>query len=246
MTDRKRAWARITTASSAALLLMAVISLWQVFDDYNELYNPESNSLVKLEPGDSITFELESSILISALRVAEGGTPDANLRLTDGQGNEVAGRGARALEFDRYDERNGTSFSIVRVFENIDGGEYTLDNLGTTTLWLVDDEDSANKLSGIVWTYLFYIGCCLGSPIGLVGLVLAIMVWTDKRKMPDQFVLIEDGRVIIGNSQSDLEGDREPSEAPNPFSDTNRQPPSITTDPPDEEDRGSWKSWDEG
>ena len=246
MTDRKRAWARITTASSAALLLMAVISLWQVFDDYNELYNPESNSLVKLEPGDSITFELESSILISALRVAEGGTPDANLKLTDGQGNEVAGRGARALEFDRYDERNGTSFSIVRVFENIDGGEYTLDNLGTTTLWLVDDEDSANKLSGIVWTYLFYIGCCLGSPIGLVGLVLAIMVWTDKRKMPDQFVLIEDGRVIIGNSQSDLEGDREPSEAPNPFSDPNRQPPSITTDPPDEEDRGSWKSWDEG
>ncbi len=246
MTDRKRAWARITTASSAVLLLMAVISLWQVFDDYNELYNPESNSLVKLEPGDSITFELESSILISALRVAEGGTPDANLKLTDGQGNEVAGRGARALEFDRYDERNGTSFSIVRVFENIDGGEYTLDNLGTTTLWLVDDEDSANKLSGIVWTYLFYIGCCLGSPIGLVGLVLAIMVWTDKRKMPDQFVLIEDGRVIIGNSQSDLEGDREPSEAPNPFSDTNRQPPSITTDPPDEEDRGSWKSWDEG
>jgi hypothetical protein len=225
---------------------MAVISLWQVFDDYNELYNPESNSLVKLEPGDSITFEVESSILISALRVAEGGTPDANLKLTDGQGNEVAGRGARALEFDRYDERNGTSFSIVRVFENIDGGEYTLDNLGTTTLWLVDDEDSANKLSGIVWTYLFYIGCCLGSPIGLVGLVLAIMVWTDKRKMPDQFVLIEDGRVIIGNSQSDLEGDREPSEAPNPFSDTNRQPPSITTDPPDEEDRGSWKSWDEG
>ena len=124
--------------------------------------------------------------------------------------------------------------------------EYTLENLGTTTLWLVDDEDSANKLSGIVWTYLFYIGCCLGSPIGLVGLVLAIMVWTDKRKMPDQFVLIEDGRVIIGNSQSDLEGDREPSEAPNPFSDPTRQPPSITTDPPDEEDRGSWKSWDEG
>ena len=68
MTDRKRAWARITTASSAALLLMAVISLWQVFDDYNELYNPESNSLVKLEPGDSITFEIESSILVSALR----------------------------------------------------------------------------------------------------------------------------------------------------------------------------------
>lgn len=246
MTDRKRAWARITTASSAALLLMAVISLWQVFDDYNELYNPESNNLVKLEPGDSITFEIESSILVSALRVSDGGSPDADLILTDSQGNELPGRGARALEFDRYDERNGTSFSVVRVFENI-GGEYTLENLGATTLWLVDDEDSANKLSGIVWTYLFYIGCCLGSPIGLVGFVLAIMVWTDKRKMPDQFVIIDDGRVIIGNAQSDMEDDQNPPEAPNPFSDTNRQPPStISTDASKEKDGESWKSWDEG
>ena len=73
---------------------------------------------------------------------------------------------------------------------------------------------------------MFYIGCCLGSPIGLVGFVLAIMVWTDKRKMPDQFVIIDDGRVIIGNAQSDMEDDQNPPEAPNPFSDTNRQPPS--------------------
>ena len=246
MTDRKRAWARITTASSAALLLMAVISLWQVFDDYNELYNPESNSLVKLEPGDSVTLEIENSGLVSALRVSDGGSPDADLKLTDSQGDEVLGRGARALEFDRYDEQNRTSFSVVRVFENI-GGEYTLENLGTTTLWLVDDEDSANKLSGIVWTYLFYIGCCLGSPIGLIGFVLAIMVWTGKRKMPDQVVIIEDGRVIIGNAQSDMEGDQKPSEPPNPFSDTNRQPPSTAvTESSKEKDGDSWKSWDEG
>ena len=122
-----------------------------------------------------------------------------------------------------------------------------MENLGTTTLWLVDDEDSANKLSGIVWTYLFYIGCCLGSPIGLVGFVLAIMVWTDKRKMPDQFVIIDDGRVIIGNAQSDMEGDQKPPEAPNPFSDTNRQPPStISTDASNDKEGESWKSWDEG
>ena len=94
---------------------------------------------------------------------------------------------------------------------------------------------------------MFYIGCCLGSPIGLVGFVLAIMVWTDKRKMPDQFVIIEDGRVIIGNAQSDMEGDQKPPEAPNPFSDTNRQPPStISTDASNEKDGESWKSWDEG
>ena len=242
MTDRKRAWARITTASSAVLLLMAVISLWQVFDDYNDLYNPESNNLVKLEPGDSITFEIENSMLVSALRVSDDGSPEAELTLTDGEGNEVPGRGARAFEFDRYDQPNETAFSIVRVFENI-GGEYTLENWGSSTLWLVDDEESANELSGIVWTYLFYIGCCLGSPIGIVGFVLAIMVWSDKRKMPDQFVIIEDGSVIIQNIQAEIEDSQKPSETPDPFLDINRQSPAES---PNEDDSDSWKSWDEG
>ena len=242
MTDRKRAWARITTASSAVLLLMAVISLWQVFDDYNDLYNPESNNLVKLEPGDSITFEIENSMLVTALRVSDDGSPDAELTLTDREGNEVLGRGAGAFEFDRYDQPNETAFSIVRVFENI-GGEYTLENWGSSTLWLVDDEESANELSGIVWTYLFYIGCCLGSPIGIVGFVLAIMVWSDKRKMPDQFVIIEDGSVIIQNIQAEIEDSQKPSETPDPFSDVNRQRPAES---PNEDDNDSWKSWDEG
>jgi hypothetical protein len=44
-----------------------------------------------------------------------------------------------------------------------------------------------------------------------------------------------------------LEGDQKPPEAPNPFSDTNRQPPStISTDASNEKDGESWKSWDEG
>ena len=87
----------------------------------------------------------------------------------------------------------------------------------------------------------------MGSPIGLVGFVLAIMVWTDKRKMPDQFLIIDDGRVVIGNAQSDMENDQNPPKAPNPFSDTNRQPPStISVDASNEKDDESWKSWDEG
>ena len=94
---------------------------------------------------------------------------------------------------------------------------------------------------------MFYVGCCLGSPIGLVGFVLAIMVWTDKKKMPDQFVIIDDGRVIIGNAQSDMEGNQTTPEAPNPFLDTNQKPPStISTDASNEKDGESWKSWDEG
>ena len=73
------------------------------------------------------------------------------------------------------------------------------------------------------------------------------MVWTDKRKMPDQFVIIDDGRVIIGDAPSDMKGDQKSPEAPNPFSDTDRQPEStISTDASYEKDGESWKSWDEG
>tara|TARA_B100000686_G_scaffold348624_1_gene440126 strand:+ start:8485 stop:9213 length:729 start_codon:yes stop_codon:yes gene_type:complete len=242
VTDGKRRWARITTASSAVLLLIAVVSLWQVYDDYSELYDPEGNYIVKLGPGESETFKIESSILVSALRVSDDGTPDANLTLVDNQGNEVTGRESGFLEFDRFDRESGTRYSVVRVFEDV-GGEFTLENQGSSSLWLVDDEESATILSGIVWTYLFYIGCCLGSPIGLIGFVLAIMVWTDKRKMPDQFVIIEDGSVIIGSVQGEEAEVTESDRPPSPFSDSNEPPPAETSEEKGDE---SWKSWDEG
>ena len=53
MTDGRRRWTRITTASSAVLLLIAVVSLLQLEDDYLNNYDPEKNSVVRLEPGGS-------------------------------------------------------------------------------------------------------------------------------------------------------------------------------------------------
>ncbi len=241
MTDGRRRWARITTATSAILLLLAVISLWQVYDDYIDSYDPERNYIVKLEPGDSETFEIGNSILVSALRVSEGDSPDADLSLFDSEGNVVSGRAPGILEPDRVGPDKETWYSSVRVFEGI-GGQYRLENNGESTLWLVDDEESANDLAGNVWMYLFYIGCCIGSPVGMVGFILAIMVWTDKRKMPDQFVIIEDGSVIIGGPPGDSEI-AVPDVAPSPF--VVMSEPEPDSSPKTELDE-SWKSWDDG
>ena len=130
----------------------------------------------------------------------------------------------------------------MRIFESLDGN-YTLQNHGDSDLWLVDDEGSANKLLGNIWMYLFYIGCCIGSPVGLVGVVLAIMVWTDKRKMPDQFVIIDNGSVILDDIQNEgsVIGDSEV--APNPFTMTEIQ---TSETPKEESGDETWKRWDEG
>ena len=242
MTEGRRRWARITTASSAILLLVAVISLWQVSDEFIETYDPESNYLVKLGPGESGAFEIEGSILLSAVRVSDGETPDSNLTLLDSDGNEIPGEEPGLFDPDRFGADEKTVYSPVRVFKDM-GGSYILQNQGSSDLWLVDDSESADKLLGNFWMYLFYIGCCIGSPVGIVGVVLAIMVWTDKRKMPDQFVIIEDGSVIMDNVQGGDSVVKEPGVAPSPFVGVGNQ---NVENPREEEFGDSWKSWDEG
>ncbi len=242
MSALRRKWARIATASSAVLLLVAAVSLWQVSPELLDSYDPEVNNLVKLGPGESITFRIEESSMVSALRVSDGGTPDSELTLLDSEGSEVEGRGPRLRETNRLGSDESTVYSPVRVFESLDGN-YTLQNHGDSDLWLVDDEASANKLLGNIWMYLFYIGCCIGSPVGLVGIILAIMVWTDKRKLPDQFVIIDNGSVIMEDAQNEVSALEGVGEAPNPF----WVAESRTAEKPQEDKADeTWKKWDEG
>ena len=242
MSAARRRWARITTASSAFLLLIAAVSLWQVSPELLDSYDPESNNLVKLGPGESVTFRIEESAMVSALRVSDGGTPDSELTLLDEEGSEVEGRGPGLRDTKRLGSDESTVYSPVRIFESLDGN-YTLQNHGDSDLWLVDDEGSANKLLGNIWMYLFYIGCCIGSPIGLVGVVLAIMVWTDKRKMPDQFVIIDNGSVILDDIQNEGSIIGDSGVAPNPFAVTEIQ---TSETPKEESGDETWKRWDEG
>ena len=242
MSAGRRRWARIATASSAVLLLVAAVSLWQVSPELLDSYDPEANNLVKLGPGESITFRIEESSMVSALRVSDGGTPDSELTLLDSEGSEVEGREPRLRDTNRLGSDESTVYSPVRVFESLDGN-YTLQNHGDSDLWLVDDEVSANKLLGNIWMYLFYIGCCIGSPVGLVGIILAIMVWTDKRKLPDQFVIIDNGSVIMEDAQNEVSALEGVGEAPNPF----WVAESRTAEKPQEDKADeTWKKWDEG
>ena len=242
MSARRRKWARIATASSAVLLLVAAVSLWQVSPELLDSYDPEANNLVKLGPGESITFRIEESSMVSALRVSDGGTPDSELTLLDSEGSEVEGRVPGLRDTNRLGSDESTVYSPVRVFESLDGN-YTLQNHGDSDLWLVDDEVSANKLLGNIWMYLFYIGCCIGSPLGLVGVVLAIMVWTDKRKMPDQFVIIDNGSVILDEIQNGGPVVSSSESAPNPFTVAEVKTSEKTQEEPVDE---TWKRWDEG
>ena len=242
MTERRRRWARITTASSAILLLVAVISLWQVSPELLESYNPEVNSLVKLGPGESATFDIEESEMVTALRISDGETPDSELTLLDDEGSEVTGREKKRSDPNRVGSEGETIYSPVRIFENL-GGSYTLQNHGDTDLWLVDDGASVDKLLGNFWMYLFYIGCCIGSPVGLVGLILAIMVWTDKRKMPDQFVIINNGSVIMDDAQSEGSDVERSEVTPSPFWE---EDVGASEDPQDDVVNETWKRWDEG
>lgn len=242
MSARRRKWARIATASSAVLLLVAAVSLWQVSPELLDSYDPEANNLVKLGPGESITFRIEESSMVSALRVSDGETPDSELTLLDSEGSEVEGRGPGLRDTNRLGSDESTVYSPVRVFESLDGN-YTLQNHGDSDLWLVDDEVSANKLLGNIWMYLFYIGCCIGSPLGLVGVVLAIMVWTDKRKMPDQFVIIDNGSVILDEIQNGGPVVSSSESAPNPFTVAEVKTSEKTQEEPVDE---TWKRWDEG
>ncbi len=242
MTERRRRWARIATASSAILLLVAVISLWQVSPELLESYDPEVNSLVKLGPGESVTFVIEESEMVTALRVSHGETTDSELTLLDDEGSEVAGREKGWSDPNRLGSDEKTVYYPVRIFEDL-GGTYTLQNHGDTPLWLVDDEVSADKLLGNFWMYLLYIGCCIGSPVGLVGLILATMVWTDKRKMPDQFVIINNGSVIMDDVQSEGPGVESSEVAPSPFWEEDVR---TSEDSQDDVVDETWKRWDEG
>ena len=216
MAGGRRRWAIRSTGSSFILLVVAIIAVIQI---YPSLLFDSDDYVVKLEPGDSADFELADGTILTALRVNEGSNPPAALSLEQ------------------------TIYSPVRVFDSIDIGAYTLHNDDESSiLWLVDDGAMVDEVYKDPWLYLFYIGCCLGMPVGLVGLILAVMVWTDKRKLPDQFVLIDDGRVVISEMDGMELVREQPTDVPGPFVDS---PAEEIEYQPEESDK-RWIEWDDG
>jgi len=243
MSNRRR-WARITTGSSAILLLVAAISIWQISPEMIEAFDPENNNIVKLGPGEEVSLEIDS-IVITALRISDGDSSDAQLILKDKNGDEIQGRSPNFIESSERAGLDGTIYVPVRVFEQISGEVTIQNNAEESVLWLVDDEKSQSQIIGSTWFSLILIGCCLGTPIGIVGIVLAIMTWVDKKKSPDQFVVIEDGSVIITGSER-VDSPPERQLAPGPFKAFEESTEEESVGASEEEIGESWKSWDEG
>lgn len=244
MSNRRRRWARITTGSSAILLLIAAISIWQISPEMIEAFDPENNNVVKLGPGEEVSIEIDS-IVITALRKSGSDTSEAQLTLKDKSGNEIQGRSPNFIESSERAGVDGAIYVPVRVFEQI-SGEFTIQNNAEEGfLWIVDDEKSQSQIIGSIWFSLILVGCCLGTPIGMIGIVLAVMTWVDKKKSPDQFVVIEDGSVIITSSER-LDDVPERQTAPEPFKEIDGPVGKESINAPEEEIPESWKSWDEG
>ncbi len=244
MSNRRRRWARITTGSSAILLLIAAISIWQISPEMIEAFDPENNNVVKLGPGEEVSIEMDSMV-ITALRKSGSDTSEAQLTLKDKSGNEIHGRSPNFIESSERAGVDGAIYVPVRVFEQI-SGEFTIQNNAEEGfLWIVDDEKSQSQIIGSIWFSLILVGCCLGTPIGMIGIVLAVMTWVDKKKSPDQFVVIEDGSVIITSSER-LDDVPERQLAPEPFKEVDEPVEKESINAPEEEIPESWKSWDEG
>ena len=244
MSNRRRRWARITTGSSAILLLIAAISIWQISPEMIEAFDPENNNVVKLGPGEEVSIEMDSMV-ITALRKSGSDTSGAQLTLKDKSGNEIHGRSPNFIESSERAGVDGAIYVPVRVFEQI-SGEFTIQNNAEEGfLWIVDDEKSQSQIIGSIWFSLILVGCCLGTPIGMIGIVLAVMTWVDKKKSPDQFVVIEDGSVIITSSER-VDDVPERQLAPEPFKDIDDPVGKESIGAPEEELSESWKSWDEG
>ena len=247
MTDSRRRWARILSGASIVLLLVAAFSLWQVMDDYIDTYDPESSYLVKLGPGGSETFEIKSS-QISCLRVSDGESVESDLILVDESGSEIIGRSPTIFDPDRFSPDQSITYSTVRVFTDV-SGTYTLENRGGSTLWLVDDEAAANKMDTPL-ILVFYMGCCVGLPMSVIALVLAIMNWIDKRKSPDQFFVTEEGSVIVTRSGEVVQLESELSESTEPDltieSEQKFQTESDGKNESPQAEPEDWEWWDEG
>jgi len=224
----------------------------QVYPLLVSTFDPESNYVVKMEAEEEKGFVLEGPTVLTALRVTDGDTPTAELRLIDQSGNEIIGRAPGILDSDRPGSDSETFYAPVRIFDAVESGTYTLHNdAEESRLWLVDDGNLAAQIDDNPWLYMFYIGCCLGLPLGLIGLVLAVMVWSDKRKAPDQYVVIQDGSVILTDVDSiqTMQAQEESvietgvvGGVPGPFIGEEASVKKAKVEGAEQE----WKKWDEG
>ena len=195
--------------------------------------------------GESGEVYLEELGQYVALRLADEGSPAAELKLIDYAGAEETGAAPTAIDVIRVGE-DDTRYAPVRIFRSAESGNYTLHNDGETILWFVDDIAWQAALFGEPWFLVVVFGCCMGPMVGLIGLILALVGWNRRRKPESPVVMTKEGRLpttdeLYRQYRDSTQGEAEQN-VPDPF--LGQAPASEEKQR--EESGADWRGWDEG
>ena len=261
MEARAKLWIKRLTAISLVLILVFVASYWKSTEniiDKMDIDN-EENYIIKLEAGEQGNVDLSTIGYYMALRI-DGNDSSPELKLTDIGGVEIEGQKPGLIESinKRPDSQGNLIYDPIRVFEIRDDGEYSIVNEGNTTLWLIDDFKIQSSLLSDGWILISMISCCLGFPLGIVTLIVALIFWRRGKRLPEKNIIIRENIMTTDElfKKNNLAGDKE---IPEPFISSENIKmesheekyhvvPELKNEEVDssKEESDRWKIWDEG
>ena len=250
-------YAKILSALSFFLLLMGTVA-WSSASDESEKYlDPSQFNEAVIGPGESIVVNISSTSFLGqreylAMRIVEESDPLPEVRLTLGS-DECRSDDPSIIHIDRQLNPDSPKFRVVRVFLPNETGDYTLYNDAESgDLWLVDDFRSQTRIfqENPISIVVMIGGCCIGGPVGLVALCLAIIGW--RQNGAQESILIQPQDQLM--TTSDLYREYQKSQAevesgqttPDPFLEVTGADYSDLVDdvnPPADE---NWENWDNG
>ena len=250
-------YAKILSALSFFLLLMGTVA-WSSASDESEKYlDPSQFNEAVIGPGESIVVNISSTSFLGqreylAMRIVEESDPLPEVRLTLGS-DECRSDDPSIIHIDRQLNPDSPKFRVVRVFLPNETGDYTLYNDAESgDLWLVDDFKSQTRIfqENPISIVVMIGGCCIGGPVGLVALCLAIIGWRQNGAQEsilvqpqDQLMTTSDLYREYQKSQAEVESRQT---APDPFLEVTGADYSDLVDdvsPPADE---NWENWDNG
>lgn len=250
-------YAKILSALSFFLLLMGTVA-WSSASDESEKYlDPSQFNEAVIGPGESVVVNISSTSFLGqreylAMRIVEDSDPLPEVRLTLGS-DECRSDDPSIIHIDRQLNPDSPKFRVVRVFLPNETGDYTLYNDAESgDLWLVDDFRSQTRIfqENPISIVVMIGGCCIGGPVGLVALCLAIIGWRQNGAQEsilvqpqDQLMTTSDLYREYQKSQAEVESRQT---APDPFLEVTETDYSDLVDdvnPPADE---NWENWDNG
>ncbi len=238
-------WAKRLSGASFLLLLIGVVSYYNAMPAMFDELDPAQRHLLELEAGESGEVTLYSLGEYAALRVSDRDSQAAELRLIDISGEEESGSPPTSLDVERPGE-DGTMYSPVRVFRSAQAGEYTLYNDGSGTLWFVDDVSAQSALFGNNWFVLMFFGCCLGIPLGVVALILALTGRGRRGKAGEPVVMSKEGRLPTTDELYRQYRGLPETEKEEAIADPFPSQTKVAEEPQQAEGDRDWRGWDEG